>query len=240
LLALAACALRDVPGPPGREQIVVQGVLNAQASRQVLWIERTIAAGEVVDGAVRPLAVPPSRIEVRDSTGQIVNFQLDSTNTARFTAAFTPTPGWRYDLLIEAGLQVLTASTRVPNLVTIVDPASDTVTMPRDSFPLTWSGPIRTVRVALADTAGRATFAPSMWVSADTATRLTNVAYVPSSISAIQVWVVAVDSVTARMRQPQSLFGPFGDAFTDTPGNVSGGVGFFGAVTADHIVVRFH
>lgn len=239
LTSLAGCALRDVPGPPGQEQIVVQGVLSAAASQQVLWIERTIPAGEQVSGEFRPLTVPPNRVEVSDSNGLIVRFQRDSANPARFSAPFTPTPGWRYDLLIEAGTHVITAQTRVPEVITIVDPAADTVTVPRDSFLVAWAGPIRTVRIAYADSAGRAAYAPSTWVVADTATQLGFVAYLPPPVSTFQVWVAAVDSFTARIRPASSAFAPFGDAFPITDGNITGGVGLFGAATADRIVVRF-
>ena len=238
LLGVAACALRDVPGPPGEEQVVVQGVLSAQTAQQVLWIERTIPAGDPVGTELRPLASPPARVEVRDSTGAVFTFQMDAANPARFLASFTPTPGWRYDLLLEAGARVLTASTRVPAALTILNPTADTVTMPRDSFAITWSGPVRAIRIAYADTAGRPAYGPPSWVTADTVTRLSYIVYFPSSVATFQVWVVAVDSVTARLRQPSGFFGPFGDAFNQDRGNLTGGVGFFGAVTGDRLVVK--
>jgi hypothetical protein len=236
LCLLTACALRDVPGPPGEEQVVVQGILTTQTTQQVLWIERTIPAGEPVSGELRPLPVPPDRVEVRDSTGLVLTFQADPGNSARFLASFTPAIGRRYDLLIEVGSRVLTASTRVPDAVTIVDPPADTITVPRDSFSVTWSGPTRTIRIAYADTTGRAAYAPPVWVVDDTVAQLSWIPDLATSISALQVWVLAVDSVTARVRD--SFLYTLGDSFSPTTGNINGGAGFFGAATADHIVVR--
>ena len=235
LASPVACALRDVPGPPGEEQVVVQGVLSAQASQQVLWIERTIPAGEQVSYGVRPLSPPPTRVEVRDSTGVIFRFQPDSANPARFLAAFRPTPGWPYDLLIEAGGHTLSASTRVPSTITIVDPATDTVTVffRPATLRLAWSGPIRPVRVAYADTAGRAAYSSPVWATTDTAIALADFPSVPT----MQVWVVSVDSVTARVGDP-FVFSLDPSLFDQMRGNVTGGAGFFGAATADHIVVR--
>jgi hypothetical protein len=234
LLGAAACALRDVPGPPGQEQVVVQGVLSAHTAEQVLWIEHTTPAGEPVGTALQPLAIPPTRIEVRDSTGAVFTFQVDAANPARFLASFTPTPGWRYDLLLEAGAHVLTASTRVPGVVTIVNPATDTIVWsPTSTLPLTWSGPIRRVRVSYADTTGRGAYEIPTWVTADTVIQLR---YFPP-VPAIQIWVLAVDSVTARVADPfASGFDPA--SFGQLRGNVTGGAGFFGAATADRVIVR--
>ena len=88
LLGVAACGLREVQGPPGEEQVVVQGVLSSQTAEQVLWIERTIPAGESLRYELRPLASPPARIEVRDSTGALFTYQPDPANAARFVASF--------------------------------------------------------------------------------------------------------------------------------------------------------
>src|SRR2546429_5757562 len=111
LLCAVACGLRDVQGPPGEEQVVVQGVLNAQFSEQVLWIERTIPAGDPPQSGLRPLALPPSRVEGRDSTGAGFPFHLDATNAARLFALFTPIPWHRHELLVEARPIALTATT---------------------------------------------------------------------------------------------------------------------------------
>lgn len=212
----------------------MQGVLSAQATQQVLWIERTTPAGEPVGTALQPLAILPTRVEVRDTTGAVFTFQGDVANPARFLSSFTPTPGWRYDLLLEAGAHVLTASTRVPGVVTIVNPATDTIVWsPTSTLPLTWSGPIRRVRVSYADTTGRHAYSIPTWVAADTVIELR---YFPTA-PALQVWVLSVDSVTARVGDP-FVIGLDPASFEQLRGNVTGGAGFFGAATADRVIVR--
>lgn len=234
LVGAVACGLREVPGPPGEEQIVVQGVLNAQAAEQVLWIERTIPAGDPIGFEPTPLASPPTRIEVRDSAGALFSYQADTADLTRFVAAFTPTPGARYELLLEAGAHVLRASTRVPDAVTIVDPAADTIAVARDSLlRLIWAGPVRPMRVTVSDTTGRQFIGFPEWVTRGTTAELR----LFSPLPAIAVWVLALDSVTARVVDPfavgldRAVFGQF-------RGNVSGGVGFFGAASSDHVIVR--
>ena len=232
LLCTAGCGLRDVPGPPGLEQIVVQSVLNAQTAEQVLWIERSIPAGGPISSELRPLATPPTRVEVSDTAGSVFAFQPDTTNAARFVAAFSPMPGMRYELFVDVGEQVLRASTRVPEIVTIVDPAADTISATRNSpLRLTWVGPIRPIRVTVADTSGRQFIAFPEWVTLDTAV----VVQTLSGFPAIGIWVLSCDSVTARAGE---LFPPVGVLSLQFRGNISGGVGLFGAVTGDHIIVR--
>ncbi len=235
VIGAVACGLRDVPGPPGQEQIVVQGVLSAQRAEQILWIERTIPAGEPVGGELRPLATPPARIEVHDSAGTVFTFQPDAGNPARFVAAFTPVPGVRYDLLLEAGPHVLRAVTRVPDPVTIVEPVPDTVVLTR-GLPLTvrWAGPIRPVRFMYSDTVGAPIFFSGTWVEGDTVTSAST-AYI--SAPTFLLWVGSFDSVTARIGDPYSNRLDFG-LERQFRGNVTGGVGFFGAATSDHVVVR--
>jgi len=230
LLCAVACGLRDVQGPPGEEQVVVQGVLNAQFSEQVLWIERTIPAGDPLQSGLRPLAVPPSRVEVRDSTGAVFPFHVDAANAARFVAVFTPIPGHRYDLLVEAGPIELTATTRVPDAVTIVDPAADTVMIARNvTLPVKWAGPPRLMRVAFVNIDG---ISYPQWVSADTAANV----LLPAARTST-VWVLAVDSATVKFLDP---FVPLVDPSLSGQlrGNINGGAGVFTAVASDHVVVQ--
>src|SRR5258705_4669048 len=123
LLAVTACGLRDVPGPPGQEQVVVQGILNAQRTQQELWIERSTPAGEPIGGAPRPLESPPSRIEIRDTAGNIFFFSADTANPTRFVPTFTPIPGARYDLVIEASCRVIHATAVAPRAIAVLDQA---------------------------------------------------------------------------------------------------------------------
>jgi hypothetical protein len=234
LLGAAACGLREVQGPPGEEQVVVQGVLSAQASEQVLWIERTIAAGDPISYDLRPLASPPTRVEVRDSTGAVFAYQQDTANAARFVASFTPVHGRRYDLLVEAGTHVLRGSTTVPAPLTIVDPAADTVDVPADSgLRVSWasgSSPWVLIYVMRAGT-------PQLGYRATVVRRDTSFvlpSYYFYDDSALTVSAFAVDSVTARVTDPFG-FGDFSRAFD---GNLTGGPGFFGASTRDRVVAR--
>ena len=235
LLGAAACGLRNVQGPPGEEQVVVQGVLNTQGSEQVLWIERTIPAGDSISFAFRPLESPPTRVEVRDSSGAVFSYQPDAANAARYVASFAPVHGQRYELLVDVGSQVLRASTRVPAAVAIVDPAADTIVASRASpLGLTWVGPIRPIRVTVSDTTGRELVSFPEWVTHDT----TLAVGVASSLSAIGIWVLALDTVTARVAELPFVIGLDPAGFRDFRGNVSGGVGFFGAASGDHVIVR--
>lgn len=234
LVVATACGLRDVTGPPGKEQIAVQGILHAQRAQQELWIERSTPAGEPIGGDPLPLQPPPSRVEVRDTAGNVFAFSADSTNARRFVASFTPVPGARYDLLIEAGGRTVRASAVVPRAIAIVDPAVDTVSAAANSLlTIAWTGPNRWVRVAISDSADQAIGLPLKWIMNDTATQV----MIYSPYRRLEVWVLAVDSVTARAADPfgfQNDFVPYGQLL----GNVTGGVGFFGAATSDRIVVN--
>jgi hypothetical protein len=234
LVVASACGLRDVSGPPGKEQIVVQGVLHAQRSEQELWIERSTPAGEPISFEPLPLQPPPSRVEVRDTAGNVFTFVVDPTDPTRFTATFTPLPGARYDLLIEAGGPVVQASAVVPRSIAIVDPSLDTVSAaPNSLLSVAWTGPRRWVRVALADSAGGGLGLSLEWVMNDTATQVMMYSYYPRVV----VWVLAVDSVTALVADPFSFRSDLG-RFGQLRGNITGGVGFFGAATSDRVVVN--
>lgn len=234
LLGAAACGFREVQGPPGEEQVVVQGVLSAQASEQVLWIERTTAAGDPITFDLRPLASPPARVEVRDSAGAVFSYQQDTANAARFVASFTPVHGRRYELLVEAGGQVVRGGTTVPVPLTIVDPAADTVVAPGDSgLRVSWaSGSSPWVFVFLTRGGAPDVAFPPDLVRRDTSYFVRAFSF--ASDSTIIVSVIAVDSVTARVIDPFRL-GDFSSVFE---GNLTGGSGFFGATTGDRLVVR--
>lgn len=235
LLGASACGLREVQGPPGKEQVVVQGVLSAQTSEQVLWIERAIPAGDPISYALRPLDTPPTRIEIRDSTGALFTYQPDTTNAARFVASFTPVSGRRYDLLVEAGAHVIRGSTVVPPPLTIVHPASDTVSAPlrNAGMQVSWASGTSPWVLAFVARGGRPNdvFFPEL-VQRDTSYFVRGFSFDPDST--IIVSLLAVDSVTARATDPFRL----GDFFPAFEGNLTGGAGFFGASTADRLVVR--
>ena len=233
-LVMAACGLSDVRLPSGEEQLVVQGVLNTQAAEQVLWIERTTPAGEVIEFGLRPLLEPPSRVEVRAEGGDVFTFLADTADPARFVATFTPVHGRRYDLLVEAEGVVLRATTVVPPGITIVAPAADTVSHPRDAdFPVAWaSGTSRHVAVYVTrDTIDVSRYVFPEWVRDDTTAVMRSFFFSPSMMHL--VWVVAADSVTARL-----YAAPVDDGPRFHEGNVAGGAGLFGAITTDRVLVR--
>jgi hypothetical protein len=234
LLGAAACGLREVQGPPGEEQVVVQGVLSAQTSEQVLWIERTTPAGDPITIDLRPLASIPTRIEVRDSSGAVFSYQPDTTNPARFVASFTPVHGQRYDLLVEAGVHVIRGSSVVPPPLTIVDPAADTVPDPGSSgMQVSWaSGSSPWVFVFATRGSTPDTPFPPDLVRRDTSYFAPGFYFGSDSI--IIVSVLAVDSVTARLLDSYR----FDDFRGVSEGNLTGGPGFFGASTGDRLVVR--
>lgn len=234
---VAGCGLSEITLPPGREQIVVQGVLNAQAAQQVLWIERTTPAGDPIAAGLRPLDPPPSRVEVRGEGGAVHRFARDTTTPARFVATFTPVHGRRYDLLVEATGAVVRGTAVVPPAITVVDPAADTVSHPPDiELRVSWaSGSSRDVAVYLtADTSDVSGYIFPQWVRDDTVAVIPAVGF--SARPTHVVWVVAADPVTARVFDlERRRFGPGGDWVLE--GNLTGGVGVFGAVTSDRLVV---
>jgi hypothetical protein len=226
LLTVVACGLRDVPGPSGVEQVVVQGVLNAQATEQVLWIERTTPAGEPIGSGLRPLSTPPSRIEVRDALGAVFSFQRDAGNAARFVATFTPAPG-RYDLVIEAGEVVLRATTEVPGPLTILDPTTDTVRISRDSgLTLRWTMSASWAAIYLGGSF-------PVFVGRDSTFQFSRDDFFAGTQA---IAVFGMDSITARVINPFAL--ELGGPTFVLAGNVTGGAGFFGALSSDQVVVQ--
>lgn len=237
----AGCALREITPPPGEERVVVQGVLNARASEQVLWIERITPAGDPIEYGLRPLAQPPRRVEVGEEGGRVHSFTPDTGNPARFVAAFTPVHGNRYDLLVEAQGAVIRGATVVPPAVTIVDPPADTIShAPGSALPVSWaSGTSRDVAVFVtADTSDVSAFVFPQWVRDDTTVVIPEYSFSSLAPGATRlVWIVATDPVTAQVYAfERRLIGAGGQAILN--GNVTGGVGVFGAVTSDRFVVR--
>src|SRR5437773_6318689 len=123
-----ACAWGEISPPSSEEQVAVLGVLDAGAARQTIWLERAFRPGDPLSqpAGIRPLPVPPSRVEVREFAGPSFAFVVDSTMPTRFLADFAPLPGRHYELLIEAGGRRLTATAGVPPPVTLLAPANDT------------------------------------------------------------------------------------------------------------------
>jgi len=213
----------------------VLGVLDAGSARQTIWIERAFRPGEPLSqpAGIRPLPVPPSRVEVREFAGPSFAFVVDSTMPTRFLADFAPLPGRHYELLIEAGGRRLTATAVVPPPVTILAPANDTVDLSADLTVAWRSGGSREFAWLMTpgDTGtlvrdhGFAT-----WVRADTAVVLSAFFYRPLTV----VWVMATDSVTASVYD----IGRRSEDAERIAGNVQGGVGVFGAMTWDRLYVR--
>src|SRR5437773_10363590 len=129
-----ACAWGEISPPSSEEQVAVLGVLDAGAARQTIWLERAFRPGDPLSqpAGIRPLPVPPSRVEVREFAGPSFAFVVDSAMPTRFLADFAPLPGRHYELLIEAGGRRLTATAVVPPPVTILAPANDTVDLSAD------------------------------------------------------------------------------------------------------------
>lgn len=233
LVATTACALADITPPPGEEQVVVQGVLRAQLPQQLLWIERSTVAGDPLTYEPRPLESPPARVEVQDELGSVFPFVVDTGDATRFVAAFTPVPGRRYELLVEADGRSVRGSTVVPGQITIVEPAADTVPYTRP-LRVSWAaGASRHVAVYLTpDTVGEGVdYAFPFWVRDDTTVVADTLFGGFFFQRGTVVWVVAADSVTARLSRPSRTDRGF-------DGNLTGGAGFFGAVTHDRLFVR--
>ncbi|MGH7700823.1 MAG: DUF4249 family protein [Gemmatimonadales bacterium] len=236
---IAGCALREITPPWGGEQVVVQGVLNARASEQVLWIERTTPAGDPIAYGLRPLAQPPARAEVQEEGGGLYRFTPDTGNAARFVAPFTPVHGRRYDLVVEAQGAVVRGTTVVPPALTVVDPPADTVSHLRDAaLRVSWApGTSRDVAVYVTrDTNDVSGYVFPLWVRDDTTAVIPGFSFVGPAPTRL-VWVVATDPVTARaFAFEHRPIGHGGDPIL--AGNLTGGAGVFGAVTSDRFLVR--
>jgi len=234
LLAGLACgspfALTVPDSPP--EFIVVQGVLATIGSTQTLWIERSGFADSALTTLPRPLDPPPARIEVRDTAGGVFVFVRDPENPARFTADFTPVPGRRYDLLVETRERRVTGAVVVPPPIRLVEPAGDTVAVASgDSLRVRWtSGSSRqfawTVSPLDSTMWGRA---PAREFTRDTILTLPGFVFGSSSV----LWVLSMDAATwayfRSSRRPEER---------TILGNLVGGVGVFGAMTAARVVVQ--
>jgi hypothetical protein len=241
--ALAACAWGDVGLPPVENNVIaVQAVLNAGSPRQVVWIERGFAPGRRLDYPQGPgslaLPVPPSRVEVREVGGPVHVFQLDPADAARFLADFTPAPGGRYELLIEASGRTIRGAVVVPDPVVIVEPAADTVDLPVEALRIAWRsastpefGWLATPPDGGADPFGF--FPAPRWVRADTSTVVNRNSvywFRPETV----VWVLATDGATARLHD----FTRRVSERERLVGNLDGAIGVFGAMTWDRVVVR--
>jgi hypothetical protein len=241
--ALAACALDEIGlAPFENDPIAVQAVLNAGSPRQVVWIERGFAPGRRLDYPQGPgslaLPVPPSRVEVREVGGPVHVFQPDPADAARFLADFTPAPGGRYELLIEASDRTIRGAVVVPDPVVIVEPAADTVDLPVEELRLAWR-PVSTPEFGWLATPPDGTtdpygfFPAPTWVRADTATVVSRSSvfwYRPETV----VWVLATDGATARLHD----FTRRVSERERLVGNLDGAIGVFGAMTWDRVVVR--
>jgi len=235
---VAACGLpRAVePNVRGEEVVVAQALLSTESSTQTIWIERSLPIDSTLRRGfgLRPLTVPPSLVEVRDTLGGQFVFVQDTANPARFVAAFTPLNGRRYDLRIEVDTQTLTASVTVPLPLTLVQPAADTVILAAgDSLRAIWtSGSSRLYGWAVTPTA------PALWDEPDFRfDRLTRDSAISVSSFTFQgtrlFWAFAYDPQSWAYFQ----FRPFPDRLP-VAGNVTGGAGIFGAVSGDRVVVQ--
>lgn len=234
LLANIACGVPSGPAfkAASAEFVVVQAVLTTTRPTQVIWIERSRSADSALTMVLTPLTPAPGLIEVRDTLGDVFRFSPDPENPARFTADFTPVPGRRYDLLVEAEARRVTGRVVVPLPVALLEPAGDTVTVSTgDSLRVRWtSGPGSHYAwtVSPLDSAlwGRA---PAREFTRDTVVALPGFFFGRSSV----VWVLSMDSATWAYFQAR--LGPEQRAIL---GNVVGGAGVFGAMTAARVVVQ--
>jgi hypothetical protein len=211
--------------------VVVQGVLTTTGPTQAIWIEHSRSVDSVLTTAPQPLDPAPRRVEVRDTLGGVFPFAADAENPARFTADFIPGPGRRYDLFVEAGERRVTGTVVVPLPIALVEPAGDTVRVPPgDSLRVRWtSGASRHFAWTASplDSAlwGRA---PAREFTHDTVAALPGFIFGRSSV----LWVLAMDAATWAY-----FHSPLGPEQRVILGNLVGGAGVFGAMTAARIVV---
>lgn len=233
---VVACGLpRPVePNVRGEEVVVAQALLSTESTTQTIWIERSSSIDSTLHGGLRPLTTPPSLVEVRDTLGAQFIFVQDSANPARFVATFTPINGRRYNLRIDADTQTLTASVTVPLGLTLIQPALDTVVLPAgDSLAVAWTS-------LSSRSFGWAVTPPdtSSWDQPtfrfDALTRDSTLSVPSFEFQGTRLlWVLALDA------QSWAYFHLHGSPDRlPVVGNVKGGAGIFGAVTADRVVVQ--
>ncbi len=232
-LAGSALSCGDIqPTAPAADQVIVQVVLSTATTEQEMWIERMHAvSGQGIDPGPLPLTAPPTRIEVRNDFGSVYTFVGDSTNSIRFTAAFTPVGGQPYHLLIDVPGRTITGTVVVPGSVQIVEPPTDTLDVgPNDVVLVRWTSPSSRdfAWIETADSTGSAF--PVGSLTQDTSLTI------PAGLSVTHpyLWILAMDPATAAFydAERQGL-----DRWKVT-GNLQGAVGVFGAFTADRLYIR--
>lgn len=237
-IVVAGCGLPRAVEPDvrGAEVIVAQALLSTEWSAQTIWIERSLPIDSTLRRGfgLRPLTVPPSLVEVRDTLGGQFIFVQDSANPARFVASFTPIKGRRYDLRIDVDTQTLTASVTVPLALTLIQPVSDTVVLAAgDSLTAVWtSGSSRHFGWAVTPTDTSLWDRPTFLF--DALTRDSTLSIPSFEFQGPRMfWVLAFDAPSWAYFHPRESPDRLPAA-----GNVRGGAGILGAVTGDHVVVQ--
>lgn len=235
-LLVAACGLPRAVEPDVRGEVVVvaQALLSTESSTQTIWIERSSSIDSTLGGRLRPLIVAPSLVEVRDTLGGQFVFAQDLTNPARFVASFTPINGRRYDLRIDVDTQTLTASVTVPLPLTLVQPVSDTVVLAAgDSLTAVWtSGSSRHFGWAVTPTDTSLWDRPTFLF--DALTRDSTLSIPSFEFQGTRLfWALAFDATSWAYFHPRES-----PDRLPVAGNVRGGAGILGAVTADRVVVQ--
>ncbi|CAN5691327.1 hypothetical protein BH23GEM6_BH23GEM6_25540 [soil metagenome] len=153
LILLSACELAEVTTPEGRDLLVVEAVINAGQSRQVVLLHRTLL-GNVVRGE------PGARVTVQTPQGEVVlpavplelctdrlsSFREDEieVQASCYSAEFNGIPGATYELRVVSsdGLTVR-GRTTVPGDFDLRQPSrprnSSCALPPATNLPLVWS-----------------------------------------------------------------------------------------------------
>lgn len=124
------------PTEPATQQLVVHGMLNAEAQEHEIVVEYTRAIG---DGYFRGLT-PAAGAEVLVSGQETHQFREDPARPGVYHASFSPRPGSRYLLQVRgpAG-EVVTGETVVPGAPQFLAPVADTTISQGNYVTFRWT-----------------------------------------------------------------------------------------------------
>jgi len=222
-LAAAACDIPESPLEPGTRELVVHGVLDASAPKQLFTVGSSDNSRRLGWNAQITLVFPDGR-ELRAGAEVSSAAETYSVNT---TGSNQIQPGAQYGLRVVDGSSVVTGSTRVPSSQPVTDQAIQTFSRRNDTLRLAWprvpGAKAYHVAIQTSEATYYSTFADTSIAIAGTLRTLENEAVLEAD--GADVIVSAVDENFYVYYH--AAIDPFAGA---PPSRLSGGLGVFGAI----------
>jgi hypothetical protein len=221
-LAAAACDIPESPLEPGARQLLVQAVLDASASRQLVTVGWSDESQRLGWEAVVTLIYPDGR-EVRAvaQAGSIETHAVFTAGSNRIQS------GAEYGLRVVDGSTVVTGRTAVPNAQPVTELVNETFSRRGDTLRLAWPRVpgAKAYHIAIQNSEGTyySTFADTSIAVAGTLRTLEGEAVFEADVA--DVVVSAVDENFYVYYH--AAIDPFAGA---PPSRLNGGLGVFGAI----------